>query len=110
METSLPRCAPLAWPPGAFAQRAQGAAALQTSDAREGRGKRRSCAGSGSCSHPAHRSSDPYTEPGQISAPASFAGKTLWGFWEAIAQQPILGGLQAEADGLLKQCCHVLQR
>lgn len=107
METSLSRCVLLTWPHRAFAQRAQGAAAAQTSDAREGKGKRRSCTGSHSCSQPAHRSSDPHSEPGQISSPASFTGKTLWGFWEVFAQQPILGGLQAEAGGLLKQCCHM---
>lgn len=59
------------------------------------------------CSHPAHQSSDLHSEPDPIPAPAGFTGKTLWGFQEALAQQPIPGELQAETDVSSKQCCHV---
>lgn len=57
----------------------------------ERKGEHRSSAGSDSCSHPAHQSSDLHSEPDPIPAPTGFTGKTLWGFQEALAQQPIPG-------------------
>lgn len=55
---------------------------------------------------PRHRSSDRCSEPDPISALASFTGETQWFLREALAQQPILGELQAKADALSKQRCH----
>lgn len=92
----------LAWPPAAFTQRAGGAAAVQIR-----KGKHWSWAGSDCCSHSAHPSSDLHPELDPIPARAGFTGKTLWGFQEALAQQPIPGELQAETDVSSKQCCHM---